>query len=240
MFLHTPILCGEESNLLYAAVSNRQRALQFLRWLEAQDLGLCQVTRAEVERFLDGLNVNSDHGKMTYRTALRRFFDALVAHGAIPDNPADHSRQGMDIPLETPPADPVQPATNDQPPTLADLKAFVHDLDNIDEDSDSFRPGLVAMYPIMVGGKDPSEIAAFTGIPLQEVELYAGRLRENGIWTPDGKIVVDFDDPESAEAIVNLVLIIGCAKRDWRRSSAPDDEDSKQPQQDTAVQQHSE
>jgi len=216
----------------------RGRALQFLRWLETQDLELGQVTPAEVERFLDGLNVGSDHSRMTYRTALRRFFDALVSYGAIPGNPADPAEQGTSILLATALPNPVQPETGEQPPTLADLKSFLHELDNTNEESEYFRPGLVAMYPIVIGGMDLSEIAAFTGIPLPEVELYAGRMRENGIWTPDEKILVDFDDPESPEAIVNLALIVGCAAGVFKRSAVPDAEDSKQPQQDTASRQH--
>jgi hypothetical protein len=101
------------------------------------------------------------------------------------------------------------------------LKGFSQDLDGIEEGSRSFRPGLVAMYPIVIGSMDTKEIASVTGIPLAEVEIYAGRLRENGIWTPDGKIVVDFEDPESEEAVVNMVLIVGCAAGKFCRSTEP-------------------
>jgi hypothetical protein len=99
----------------------RGRALQFLRWLEVQHLGLSQVTPAEVERFLHGLNVGSDHARMTYRTGLRRFFDALVAYGVIPGNPADQAGRGTDSLLATAPHDPVQPETDEQPPTLLEI-----------------------------------------------------------------------------------------------------------------------
>jgi hypothetical protein len=185
----------------------RNAARMFLAWLQSRDIALSQVTRETVEAYLNLRDLCS-HEKMVRRTPLRRLFRSLVAAGAIPFNPLDQSAEkpeGIG--------------------TLAELKAFLLELDYIGEKSDSFRPGLVAMYPVVVGGMDSHQIAAFTGIPLEEVELYTSRLRSNGIWTPDGKIVVDFDDPASDEAIVNLVLIIGCAKGTFQRFPAsPDNE----------------
>jgi hypothetical protein len=97
---------------------------------------------------------------------------------------------------------------------LKRLKAFLLELDGYDESSDSYRPGLVAMYPVIVGGQDPLEIAEVTGIPLAEVQTYVQRLRENGIW--DGERVVLSFDPDGADTteamlVVEMVLIIGAA-----------------------------
>jgi hypothetical protein len=206
----------------------RTDAARFLRWLEPQGIELGQVTPQLVERFLDTHDV-SLATKGMYRTGLRRFFDALVARQAVPSNPADQAGCGTDGPLAAPPAGSREATpVEDGRSTLEELKAFLYDLDRISEDSDYFRPGLVAMYPIVVGGMDPQQIAAFTGIPLPEVELYAGRLRENGVWTPDGKIRVEFEDPDSLDAIIELVMHIGCARGAYIRTPAADDEDSGQ------------
>jgi hypothetical protein len=151
---------------------------------------------------------------MIYRTPLRRLFEALADQDVLRTNPARALPEAAN--LERRQGDPAV-ASDEAPVTLTDLKAFLDDLDHIGDCSKYFRPGLVAMYPLVVGGMDTEQIAAFTGIPPAEVEEYAGRLRENGIWTPDAKVVVDFDDPASTEAIVNLVLIVGCAAGVFRR-----------------------
>jgi hypothetical protein len=196
----------------------RNRARQFLAWLEPQGIGLAAVTRATVESYLDG-QATCDHERMIYRTPLRRLFDALAAHGAIPANPAGAVRRSNGRGVS---AGETSTAADEAAPTLDDLKSVLFDLDHISEGSDYFRPGLVAMYPLVVGGMDIERIAAFTGLPPAEVELYAGRLRENGVWTPDGKVAVDFEDADSAEAALNLVLIVGCAAGVFERGPLED------------------
>jgi hypothetical protein len=173
---------------------------RFLRWLEPSGVGLAEVTPDIVRRFLDGLGVKP-HSKGVYRSGLRALFDALAAHGSVAKNPVLALSGGAG----------AANASTDGQPTLAELKFFLRYLDDYREGDPFYRAGLVAMYPIVVGGMDTQAIASFTGIPIEEVETNAARLRDNGIWTPDGKIAVDFDDPASDEAAVNLILMIGCA-----------------------------
>jgi site-specific recombinase XerD len=77
----------------------RRAALRFLHWLEPQRSGVPQVRPGTVEAFLAGLALGQP-GKSQYRTALRRFFDTLVAHGVIPFNPANEADLGGDEVLE--------------------------------------------------------------------------------------------------------------------------------------------
>jgi hypothetical protein len=204
----------------------RKQAVHFLRWLEAQSLGLAEVTPAHVASYLDSQGICYQSWKI-YRSRVRRLFALLVARRVLPSNPAKGKGIGRStsVPVAAPSPElsaamPAASETGERPPTLADLKTVLWELDHIREDSKYFRPGLVALYPLVVGGMDLQQIAAFTGIPLAEVELYAGRLRENGIWTPDDKIAVEFDDPASDEAIVELALIIGCAAGIFVRTDA--------------------
>lgn len=192
----------------------RGRASGFLRWLASRGIALGQVTPQLVAEFLASSQCSPKAG-YSYRTALNRLFDGLTARGVIPSNPtratggaggAKDAAHGTSA-KETP----------EGPPTLADLQELLLELDGIREGSEYYHPGLVAMYPIVVGGMDPQAISSFTGIPLEEVETYVARLRENGIWRPDGKIAVDFEDPASDEAVLNLVLIIGCAAGEFGR-----------------------
>jgi hypothetical protein len=192
----------------------RSRALQFLAWLGPQ---LAAVTRATVESYLD--TRPSPHERYLQQAALRRLFDALTDQGVLPANPA---RPGPHADDQAASAGETAAASDEAPPSLADLKAFLFDLDHIGEGSEYYRPGLVAMSPLVVGGMATEQIAAFTGLPPVEVELYAVRLRQNGIWTPDGKVAVDFDDPNSAEALLNLVLMVGCAAGKFRRFAPGD------------------
>ncbi len=206
-----------------AARQCRALATRFLHWLELAGVGLADVTPPQVDDFL-GTHDISPGTKTFYRTLLRRFFDALVACGLMQVNPIAAAKpRAVEPPAEAGAMnEDVEDENHTGPTPIAELTAFPHDLGISDEGDEFFRPGLVAMYPIIVGGMDAREITATTGIALAEVELYIGRLRENGIWTPDGKFVIDFDDPQSAEAIVNLVYIIGCAKGIFVRVPAPD------------------
>src|SRR5271166_5678347 len=61
----------------------RSVALTFMRWLESQEIALSLVTPLVVERFLGAQHL-APASKRQYCSALRRFFDALVAHGVLP------------------------------------------------------------------------------------------------------------------------------------------------------------
>jgi transposase-like protein len=64
------------------------------------------------------------------------------------------------------------------------------------EGDKDFQAGLVMLAPLEIGSMDPAAVSAFTGVPERLVREYAGRLAENGIWRPDGKIAADWCDPE--------------------------------------------
>ncbi len=55
----------------------RRTAWDFLQWLEVERIALGDVIPRDVERFLNEQPV-SDSSKVTYRTAIRRFFDVLL------------------------------------------------------------------------------------------------------------------------------------------------------------------
>lgn len=184
----------------------RTATKHFLRWGGDAGLTLGGIGAGHIDAFFSNTRWKASTVKF-YFGALKKLFSHLEADRVIERSPF----AGLSPPRQHCP---------DLPPrTLEALKGFLQDLDGIKEGSRSFRPGLVAMYPIIIGGMDTKEIASVTGIPLAEVEIYAGRLRENGIWTPEGKIAVDFEDPESDEAVVNMVLIVGCAAGKFCRST---------------------
>lgn len=193
---------GRAAAPLYRAV-----AVRFLRWLEPQEIVLAEVTPAQVQDFLGGLHVKGATRRV-YRSGIRQFFEAMKAQGVISSNPVPALERAAGG--TTGGSDEAKPTGSPSP--LAELQEFLLELDRIKEGSVCYRPGLVAMYPIVVGGMDTQSIAADTGIPLAEVETYVGRLRENGVWSPDGKVVLDSADQDLAEFTVNLVYIVGCAE----------------------------
>jgi hypothetical protein len=195
----------------YSGYVYRTAANHFFCWCDETGLAMDTLKGGHVVSFFEA---KRDKWKMssaaTYFQSLKLLFKHLEDDRIIERSPF----AGLSAPRQHCP---------DLPPrTLEALKGFLQDLDGIKEGSRSFRPGLVAMYPIIIGGMDPTEIASVTGISLAEVETYAGRLRENGIWTPDGKIAVDFEDPESDEAVLNMVLIVGCAAGTFQRFTGPE------------------
>jgi hypothetical protein len=152
----------------------RRTALRFLRWLEPQGIGLAQVSAGVVERYLaeQGIAPNS---KVTYRTAVRRLFDALAARQAVPTNPTDRAGGGADDPLSL--------------PTLTEMKAAIRDLDPsaMDDDPEMLDAGVVLLAGLHLGTGKIEPISRFTGVATERVAEFAERLRANGVWTPDGQ-----------------------------------------------------
>jgi hypothetical protein len=180
----------------------RAAGKHFFQWAEKAGIPIGALQPGDINAFFD----NADWQfatKRTYFSYLKRLFVHLESDQIIERSPfADASA-------------PKKPTRR----SLEGLKQFLKELDGYTEESEYYRPGLVAMYPIIIGGMDTNEIANSTGIPVEEVETYANRLRENRIWLANGKIAVDFEDPEKEadEAVLNMVLIIGCAAGEFQR-----------------------
>jgi hypothetical protein len=66
-------------------------ATRFLCWLESRSIEVEKVTLWQVECFLDEQHVNPAT-RSSYRSTLRRLFDALVARGLVPLNPVGDVR----------------------------------------------------------------------------------------------------------------------------------------------------
>jgi transposase-like protein len=69
----------------------RNRARQFLTWLESRGIGLPAVTPATVERYLDS-HTTGAHERLIRRAPLRRLFFTLIAADVIASNPAGRTR----------------------------------------------------------------------------------------------------------------------------------------------------
>jgi hypothetical protein len=187
----------------------RAATKHFFRWMDQQGLPLESLRAGHVETFFAKTPWKSSTVSF-YFHSLKKLFAHLESDRAVNRSPF------AGLPTPKPLARRVRKGA------LEELKQFLLDLDGYDEKNKHYGPGMVAMYPIIIGGMDTKEIAEVTDLPLEEVEIYAGRLRENGIWTPDNRIAVDFDDPEKDAdlAVVNMVLIIGCAAGVFARYSA--------------------
>ena len=95
----------------YLAPGTRQNyaqgAVQFLDWLQTQAVALTQVTPAVVNEFLAP--------RHHCRTALRRLFDVLVAHGVVTNSPVADDGRYHRTARPAPPAstEPMAPAAPD-------------------------------------------------------------------------------------------------------------------------------
>lgn len=200
---------SEHTGYVYRSAANH-----FFRWCSDRGLELDSLKAGHVAGFFEAKH---DEWKTstakTYFRSLQQLFEHLEADRILERSPFVGA------------ARPKRPETESEQRALKELKQFLRELDGYDEGSKSYRPGLVAMFPIFFGCMDEKKIAAVTGIHLEEVETYVGRLRGNGIWTEDGKIVVDFEDPEKEAdlATVNMVLIIGCAAGVFQRFPASEE-----------------
>jgi hypothetical protein len=187
----------------------RTAANHFFRWCGASGLALEALRAGHVAGFFEAKREEwKPPTTKIYFRSLERLFAHLEADRIVERSPFAGAPK------------PQGPKVQRQ--ALAKLTEFLRELDGIGEGSESFRPGLVAMYPVVVGGMDVEEIAACVGLPVAEVEVYAGRLRANGIWTPEGKISVSFEDPDSFEAVVELAMQIGCAEGRFERVDLPE------------------
>ena len=205
-----------------ASVASRYRsaARRFFAWCEECGLPLDALRPEHAARFLDVAASEWQPSTLyQYVKAIRHLFRELAADGVLVPSP--FRDVAIPVPRPRPPARSlsVPVVRPEKRGTLADLKEFLLELDHITEGSSSYRPGLVAMYPVVIGGMDVREIAADTGIPLDEVEAYAGRLRENRIWREDGRLSVTFEpgDDDIATFVVEMVLIVGCAAGIFQR-----------------------
>ena len=171
----------------------------FFRWTEDAGLALSEIRPGHVNEFFARSAWRNDT-IIVYFLAIKRLFRHLEADRIVEESPFTGIRN---------------PAGG-RAWAKKRLCAFLRDLDFYDESDDYYRPGLVAMYPIVIGGQDVREIAGVTGLPLDEVEGYADRLRKNEIWV-NGKVRVEYDieNPDPVEFVVQMTLIIGCAAGDF-------------------------
>ncbi|HEY7330680.1 MAG TPA: hypothetical protein VH592_23775 [Gemmataceae bacterium] len=187
----------------------RSAATHFFRWCGDRGLQLDALKGGHVAGFFEAKREEWRLStERTYFRALHLLFEHLEADRIIERSPFVGMERRQ------------RPETESDEQRLAKLKQFLRELDGYDEGLESYyRPGLVAMFPIFFGSMDEARIAAVTGIPVEEATIYIGRLRSNGIWTEDGKIAVDFEDPEKESdlAVVNMALIIGCAAGEFER-----------------------
>jgi hypothetical protein len=182
----------------------RAATKRFFLWADEARITLDSLRTGHVNDFFSNATWKPSTTQFYFRS-LKRLFSHLEADRIIDRNPF--------IGAETPKAEGKR--------SLRKLKEFLKELDGYVEGDDCYEPGLVAMYPLVIGGMDVKRIALHTGVDLADVETYAKRLRENGIWHEDGKIEATFDpdDVEIATFVVEMVLIIGCAAGVFRRTS---------------------
>ena len=85
------------------------------------------------------------------------------------------------------------------------------------EEDEDFQAGLVMVAPLAIGSIDPAAVSAFTGVPKRLVREFAGRLVENGIWLPDGRIAADWSEPDGGN--IAFMMDVWVATGDFERGS---------------------
>jgi transposase-like protein len=117
------------------------------------------------------------------------------------------------------------PIPKAQPTTpLAKLKQMVLEIGEPAEwaeGDEDFQAALVMAAPLEIGSMDPAAVSAFTGVPERLVREYAGRLAENGIWLPDGRIAADWWDPEYGNTA--FMMDVWVATGSFNRGKASED-----------------
>jgi Phage integrase, N-terminal SAM-like domain len=198
---------SEQTGYVYRSAANH-----FFRWCGDNGLQLDVLKAGHVAGFFEA---KQDEWKTstakTYFRSLQLLFKHLEADRIMERSPF----VGLELPK--------RPETESDEQRLAKLRQFLRELDGYDEGDAFFRPGLVAMFPVLFHSMDETKIASVTGIPLEEVETYTGRLRTNRIWREDGKITVDSEDQTETEFALNMVLNIGCAAGVFERVPASEE-----------------
>jgi hypothetical protein len=108
----------------------------------------------------------------------------------------------------------VERETRKRRPSLRCLKKILREMGCVEGDT-NYSAGLVLLAPLATSTMEPNTVSRFTSVPLVLVELFAGRLRENGISTERGKVNIEGDNPE--ELAVGLALSVGVALGHFER-----------------------
>ena len=108
---------------------------------------------------------------------------------------------------------------------LAELKRIVLEIgkdDGWQEGDESFQAGLVLIAPLSITTMDPVAVSQFTGVPEPLVREFAGRLIENGVWRPDGKLAVQWNDPENGNLAFMMDVWVAMGELEEEQPRRPD------------------
>ena len=180
-----------------AACGYRSQSRLFFQWCRNAGISLDAIRAGHVVAFQTEMREQYKPSTLSqYLRAVRRLFAHLESDRIIERSPF----VGVDFPARP----------KRMKATLAELKSIVHEIGYDEKKLDEFNASMVVLYPVVVGGMNAKRIAAFTGIPSSVVELYVQRLRENGVWTPEGKICLECE-PDSDEAYTEFIMQVMCA-----------------------------
>ena len=189
-----------ESYLCYFTIPRHQHNLsaprKFLRWAGDANLTLDAIRAGHVADFFDGLLAErpASQTATVYFYATRHLFAHLEADRVIERNPFS----GLKAPKAL--------------MSLKEYKECVRDLDGYEDGTEEFNATMVVFYPMLIGGMDAQKIASYTRLPVSEVEQYAARLRENGIWMEDGRIALSECSKDDASAMtIEIIIQVLCA-----------------------------
>jgi hypothetical protein len=148
----------------------RDRAGCFFRWAASRGLTLGATDQAALLAYKSEIAaVKSLHQASIYLSPVYGVLGRLAAAGILPRARCPQGRPGgragLGLIADPPPSIP-----------LAELKAAVRELDNGEEDEESFQAGLVMLAPLSLRTIDPEPISRFTGVPLPLVGQFAERL----------------------------------------------------------------
>jgi hypothetical protein len=189
---------------------------RFMRWAKARGRTLVTLTPGDRIAYAEEIaGQSSQQSAMVALTGVRGLFRHLSACGALAENPLESFWSSVHQPAEPGFPEPSIP--------LSELKRAVLEIGKADgwqEDDEDVHAGLVMLAPLSIDTRDPASISRFTGVPLLQVEEYAGRLLANGIWRADGKISGDWDDPEGGG--IAFMLDVWVATGLLERQQAPE------------------
>lgn len=201
-----------------------RNAKRFLRWAETHGLTLETIDPPALAVYAAEIAATqSSHAATVYLTSVYGVLGRLVSAGVLATDPCPKHRQnGRTLPL-------------------AELKRIVLEIgkdDGWQEGDESFQAGLVLIAPLSITTMDPMAVSQFTGVPEPLVREFAGRLIENGVWRPDGKLAVQWNDPENGN--LAFMMDVWVAMGELERGTAPETRYSRaRPRTDSSRPRHS-
>ena len=192
----------------------RSALSRFFRWATKHGAPLAALGRNDVDAYLTDLHTLKPSTIAVNLTAIRAFFRHLMVSGVLSENPfaslaaPSHKAAKLD-------------------PRLTKLKQMVREIGEADgwtADSQDFQAGLVMLAALEIRTTEPEAISRFTGVSLPQVEQFAERLRDNGIWQSDGTIVAEWAEPENGW--LAFMLDVWVATGDLERARSDDETNS--------------